>query len=269
MLEIERKFVEKLFENRDLSEFNYIEELSIEFDKKVGKKFSYINSLHNLKKLHITSNSYPYEKFDFNYIKDLRSLEDFRIDGFYFDDISPLKFLTKLKSLRLKRYTDHMNISDIMDISSLRWLNLKTLILSTSLFVQDFTPIHHMRELEHLKIGDDICFLYNKPRKDLSFLSKMEKLKVLRVNFSDTHKDDLNFLNSLNSLKHLEIGCLNNLTNVDFIKPFENIDYLSLWWIDPNIDIDFEGKFEIDNEKLGLKSNNYCANILFLDDCYL
>jgi hypothetical protein len=152
------------------------------------------------------------------------------------DNLEPLKFLTKLKLLKLSELhgfdeygNSHysLNYCAPIDISPLSYLlNLEVLELS-SFTVNDITPLKYLYNLKNLKC----LFLLSRDSGGYSSFSNFESLKEntqlekLEIINCDLRKIPILF--NYDNIIKLNLS-VNKITDISVLRNFKNLEYLNL-----------------------------------------
>ncbi len=197
-----------------LTNLELLEELVIH-SKIEGVDLAPIGNLKNLRFLALSSPAVSNgsfdpaeesEEHDLSPLGNLVELEYLYLDGSLAGDLSPLKAMEKLHSLRLS------GMRNLTDLSTLQHLvQLKFFESRYNKNLRDYSVLNALSELEHLELPSTRM-------TDLSPLKNLRKLKRLNLN-DGSNISDLSPLANLTEMEYLDLGWL----EIDDLSPLENM----------------------------------------------
>ena len=140
------------------------------------------------------------------------NLSELHLDGNRISSVSPLKDLTNLTVLNLRRNRYISDLSAIEGLTNLTWLSLGGNQIS------DVFPLKNMRELTYLHLG------YNQIL-DVSPLKVLTKLTFL--NLDENKITDISLLKTLTKLTELHVDD-NEISDMSPVKNLTNLTFLNL-----------------------------------------
>ena len=191
-----------------------------------------LDKLKKIKELELQETSI-YDKVEYNLISNLPNLTKLHISLTLLKNISFLRNLTKLKSLKLLNIKDLKDISpisklvnlEILDLSSCKSIrdishinklvNLKRLVLFMCHEIKDISPISNLVNLELLNLTD--CDI-----SDILPLGKLVNLKILTLD-SCRNVKWFSVLGKLIKLEKLDLS-FTLLSDISFIKNMKNLE---------------------------------------------
>lgn len=156
---------------------------------------SFLIGLSKLQTLTITDSSYT-NIYDLSSLSSLLQLKSLNI-GIRFKEISPLKNLNQVQTLRLSS----SKITDISPLSELEQLEVLSL---DETFVTDLSPLRNLTRITRLNLSST-------PIRDLSPLVELKNIKALEM--ENTQVKDISILSRFHALEEL---LLNGNQIVDF-----------------------------------------------------
>lgn len=154
-----------------------LEELTLHDPSK--EQIQAIRKLTNIKRLRITF----FRAIDIEFISDLQNLEELILEYVSgFSDLTPLRKLTKLKSLHFENLRRVSNFDGLKGISSLRYLHIDG-TLDWNQPIENFEFLKGLPNLEVFSLG----FIINKTEfpalLPILHLNKLKKIKIGRATF--------------------------------------------------------------------------------------
>jgi len=131
------------------SDTEYVERIDLGANNVVGTPPVELYQLKYLKALVLYSN--PLSNFDFNWIKEARSLEELILDATGIDDMKGIERAPSLKKIKLRFNEIRGNLGGITDIKTLEFLSISNNHL-TGTVPSDFD---NLKNLEALLLGDN------------------------------------------------------------------------------------------------------------------
>jgi hypothetical protein len=186
------------------------------------KTLSDLKYFPNLKKLTLDA----VMASDLSPVYQLKNLEELYLRGLFFiEDISGISQLNKIKKLEISGWS--FDLEEMHNIDSEQAALADTLAEhNINECKYDMRFLNEMLQLEWLNVGG--VYL------DISYLSELNKLKVLAINSNNGETTDLLYLETMQNLQFLGLYFLSNISNAEALQRLPKLKYLN--YRDINID---------------------------------